>query len=191
MLGSLSTGDHLATPAAVWLKPPPFSFTLPTTRYCFNQTAPAVTRGLRFSGLIRRIAPFSHLLRYTRGCEGSILTRIFGVVRAFVLVWVFFFGWKVKKIWAIFSMIIDIEILIRIYHFMFIHESKPRFICLLVFFIFIFCCCCCCCCLFFFGLINLKVWKLIKTVITLKHVDYNKVYSKMFSINIDMTSSTP
>jgi hypothetical protein len=31
---------------------------------------------LGFSGLIRRTAPFSRLLRHTRGCGGSILTRI-------------------------------------------------------------------------------------------------------------------
>ena len=37
---------------------------------------PAVTRGLGFSGLIRRTAPFSRLLRHSRGCGGSILTRI-------------------------------------------------------------------------------------------------------------------
>jgi hypothetical protein len=37
---------------------------------------PAVTRGLGFSGLIRRTAPFSRLLGHTRGCGGSILTRI-------------------------------------------------------------------------------------------------------------------
>jgi hypothetical protein len=37
---------------------------------------PAVTRGLGFSGLIRRTAPFSRLLRHTRGCGGSLLTRI-------------------------------------------------------------------------------------------------------------------
>jgi hypothetical protein len=37
---------------------------------------PAVTRDLGFSGLIRRTVPFSHLLRHTRGCGGSILTRI-------------------------------------------------------------------------------------------------------------------
>ena len=36
----------------------------------------AVTRGLGFSGLIGRTAPFSRLLRNTRGCGGSILTRI-------------------------------------------------------------------------------------------------------------------
>jgi hypothetical protein len=36
-----------------------------------------VTRDLGFSGLIRRIAPFSCLSRHTRGCGGStILTRI-------------------------------------------------------------------------------------------------------------------
>jgi hypothetical protein len=37
---------------------------------------PAVSQGLGFSGLIRRTAPFSRLLRHTRGCGESILTRI-------------------------------------------------------------------------------------------------------------------
>jgi hypothetical protein len=40
------------------------------------RAAPAVTRSLGFSGLIRRTAPFSRLLRHTRGCGGSILPRI-------------------------------------------------------------------------------------------------------------------
>jgi hypothetical protein len=40
------------------------------------RATPAATRDLGFSGLIRRTAPFSHLLRHTRGCGGSILTRI-------------------------------------------------------------------------------------------------------------------
>jgi hypothetical protein len=40
------------------------------------RTTPAVTRGLGCSGLIRRTAPFSRLVRHTRGCGGSILTRI-------------------------------------------------------------------------------------------------------------------
>jgi hypothetical protein len=40
------------------------------------RATPAVTRGLGFSGLIRRNAPFSRLLRHTRGCGGSILPRI-------------------------------------------------------------------------------------------------------------------
>ena len=40
--------------------------------YC---ATPAVTRGLGFSGLIRRTAPFSCLLRHTRGC-GPILPWI-------------------------------------------------------------------------------------------------------------------
>jgi hypothetical protein len=40
------------------------------------RATPAVTRGLGFSGLIRKTAPFSRLLRHTRGCGGSILTRI-------------------------------------------------------------------------------------------------------------------
>ena len=42
----------------------------------FYRATPAVTRGLGFSGLIRRTAPFSRLLRHTRGCGGSILPRI-------------------------------------------------------------------------------------------------------------------
>jgi hypothetical protein len=37
---------------------------------------PTVTRGLGFSGLIRRAAPFSRLLWHTRGFGGPILTRI-------------------------------------------------------------------------------------------------------------------
>jgi hypothetical protein len=37
---------------------------------------PAVTRGLGFSGLIRRTAPFSRLLRHTRICGEAILTGI-------------------------------------------------------------------------------------------------------------------
>jgi hypothetical protein len=64
-------------------------------RGIFNRATPAATRGLGFSGLIRRTAPFScllrhticsypdfhgspisRLLRHTRGCGGSILTRI-------------------------------------------------------------------------------------------------------------------
>jgi hypothetical protein len=36
----------------------------------------AATRGLGFSGLIRRTTPFSRLLRHTRGCGEPILTRI-------------------------------------------------------------------------------------------------------------------
>jgi hypothetical protein len=40
------------------------------------RATPAVTRGLGFSGLIRRTAPSSCLLRHTRGCGGSVLTRI-------------------------------------------------------------------------------------------------------------------
>jgi hypothetical protein len=43
------------------------------------RATPAVTRGLGFSGLIRRTAPFSHLLRHTSGCGGSILTWILTV----------------------------------------------------------------------------------------------------------------
>jgi hypothetical protein len=51
------------------------------------RATPAVTRDLGFSGLIRRTAPFSHLLRHTRGCGGSILTRILT-------------GWKTLECWA-------------------------------------------------------------------------------------------
>jgi hypothetical protein len=40
------------------------------------RATPAVTRDLGFTGLIQRTAPFSRLLRHTRGCGGSILTRI-------------------------------------------------------------------------------------------------------------------
>jgi hypothetical protein len=40
------------------------------------RATPAVTRDLGFSGLIRRTAPFSRLLRHTWGCWGSILTWI-------------------------------------------------------------------------------------------------------------------
>jgi hypothetical protein len=36
----------------------------------------AVTRKISFSGLIQRNTPSSRLLRHTRGCGGSILTRI-------------------------------------------------------------------------------------------------------------------
>jgi hypothetical protein len=40
------------------------------------RATPAVTRDLGFSGLIRRTAPFTHLLRHTKGSGESILTRI-------------------------------------------------------------------------------------------------------------------
>jgi hypothetical protein len=40
------------------------------------RATPPVTRDLGFFGLIRRTAPYSCLLRHTRGCGGSILTRI-------------------------------------------------------------------------------------------------------------------
>jgi hypothetical protein len=40
------------------------------------RATPVVTRDLDYSGLIRRTAPFSSLLRLIRGCGGSILTRI-------------------------------------------------------------------------------------------------------------------
>jgi hypothetical protein len=40
------------------------------------RATPAVTRDLGFSGLIRRTAPFSRLLRHAWGYGGPILTRI-------------------------------------------------------------------------------------------------------------------
>jgi hypothetical protein len=40
------------------------------------RATPAVTRDLGLSGLIRRTASFSRLLRHTRGCRESILTQI-------------------------------------------------------------------------------------------------------------------
>jgi hypothetical protein len=40
------------------------------------RATPAVTQDLGFSGLIRRTAPISRLLRHTRGCGGSTLTRV-------------------------------------------------------------------------------------------------------------------
>ena len=42
----------------------------------YYRTTPAVTWGLVFSGLIRRIAQFCRLLRHTRGCGGPNITRI-------------------------------------------------------------------------------------------------------------------
>jgi hypothetical protein len=40
------------------------------------RSTPAVTRGLGFFGLRWSTAPFSRLLRHTRGCGGSVLTQI-------------------------------------------------------------------------------------------------------------------
>jgi hypothetical protein len=40
------------------------------------RATPAATRDLGISGLIRRTAPFSRLLRHARECGGPILTRI-------------------------------------------------------------------------------------------------------------------
>jgi hypothetical protein len=40
------------------------------------RATPAVIRNLGFTGLIRRTAPFSRLVRHTRGCGRSILTQI-------------------------------------------------------------------------------------------------------------------
>jgi hypothetical protein len=85
--------------------------------YC---ATPAVTRDLGFSGLIWRTTPFSHLLRHTWGCGGSILTRILsgtrlcgdviitGLFILFIAAWAIFqltgvyhhFRWKGCKIEA-------------------------------------------------------------------------------------------
>jgi hypothetical protein len=54
------------------------------------RATPGVTRYLGFSGLIRRTAPFSRLLRHTRGCGGYILTRILTGVFECVFVCFFF-----------------------------------------------------------------------------------------------------
>jgi hypothetical protein len=43
------------------------------------RATPAVTLGLGFSGLIRRTAPFRHLLRQVQGCWAWILTIIFNI----------------------------------------------------------------------------------------------------------------
>jgi hypothetical protein len=51
------------------------------------RATPTVTQDLGFPGLIRRTAPFSRLLRHTRGCGGSILTRILT-------------GWNENKCWV-------------------------------------------------------------------------------------------
>jgi hypothetical protein len=56
------------------LRPAQEYFTYIETSPLYRATS-VVTRGLGFSGLIRRTAPFSRLLRHTRGCGGSILTR--------------------------------------------------------------------------------------------------------------------
>jgi hypothetical protein len=51
------------------------------------RATPAVTHDLGFSGLIRRTVPFSRLLRHTKGCGESILTRILtGLDRMVLLV---------------------------------------------------------------------------------------------------------
>jgi hypothetical protein len=48
----------------------------PWVRRGLYRATPTVTRDLDFSGLLRRTAPFSRLIRHTRGCGGSILARI-------------------------------------------------------------------------------------------------------------------
>jgi hypothetical protein len=42
----------------------------------FYRATSAVTRGLGFTGLIRRTAPFNRILRLARGCGGPILTQV-------------------------------------------------------------------------------------------------------------------
>jgi hypothetical protein len=58
-----------------WVRPMLGSQGLWVGRSLYRAT-PAVTRSLGFSGFIRRTTPFSRLLRHTRGCGESILTRI-------------------------------------------------------------------------------------------------------------------
>jgi hypothetical protein len=62
-------------PLPVKFRPLPGAQGLWAGRGLYRAT-PAVTRNLGFSGLIRRTAPFSRLLRHTRGYGGSILTWI-------------------------------------------------------------------------------------------------------------------
>jgi hypothetical protein len=53
------------------------------------RATPAVTRDLGFSGLIRRTASFSRLLRHTRGRGESILTQILTSLILFDVGWLF------------------------------------------------------------------------------------------------------
>jgi hypothetical protein len=48
------------------------------------RATPAVTRDLGFSGLIRKTAPISRLVRHTWGCGGSILTWILTGTLSFI-----------------------------------------------------------------------------------------------------------
>jgi hypothetical protein len=59
------------------------------------RATPAATRDLGFSGLFRRTAPFSRLLQHTRGCGGSILTRI---LTGFEVCWSMFNNKVIKYI---------------------------------------------------------------------------------------------
>jgi hypothetical protein len=68
-----------------------------------REGTPAVTRGLGFSGLIRRTAPFSHLLRHTRRCGGFIPTRILTVSYTYH---------KQVKV-------------VHVYYYMYIEKEKP------------------------------------------------------------------
>jgi hypothetical protein len=84
------------------------------------RATPTVTRVLGFSRLIRRTAPFSRLLGHTRGCGGSILTRILTRTKAILLnhgprgldgangnemhIWY----WKNISIWAKVSQVSDV-----------------------------------------------------------------------------------
>jgi hypothetical protein len=75
--------------------------------YC---ATPAVTRDLCFSGLIQRTAPFSRLLRHTRGGgEGSILTRI--LTRSFQCIdWHVFWHFNVKLTCILTFQCIDLHV---------------------------------------------------------------------------------
>jgi hypothetical protein len=62
------------------------------------RATPAVTRGLSFSDLIRRTAPFSRLLRHTRRCGESILTRILTSTEC-KDIWTINLRWQIQFIW--------------------------------------------------------------------------------------------
>ena len=62
---------------------------------------PAVTRDLGFSGLIRRTAPFSRLLRHAWGCGGPILTRILtGPLYFYIFAIISPWKWPMVIIWT-------------------------------------------------------------------------------------------
>jgi hypothetical protein len=65
------------------------------------RATPAVTRDLGFSGLIRRTAPFSRLLRHAWGCGGPILTRILtGPLYFYIFAIISPWKWPMVIIWT-------------------------------------------------------------------------------------------